>query len=142
MKQFGLGKHHKLCSPVAIGRLFTDGTTQKALAYPLRALWRDSSGRRDSDAFYRFVITVPKKRVRRAVDRVAVRRRIREAYRLNHSATEPAEPSAKDIAFVYVANDVLPSAIVHNAMQRLLYKIHQQPSAGHESAKTDKLADQ
>lgn len=128
MKKFELGKRHKLCGAVAVDRLFTDRDSHGALCYPLRGVWREASSRKEGDAPFQFVVTVPKKRLRHAVDRVAARRRIREAYRLNHGdieAQRAGDSVPADIAFIYVANSVLPSASIHAAMRRLLVKIHQ-----------------
>lgn len=129
MKRFDLGKRHKLCGATAVDRLFTSASSQSALCYPLRGVWGRASRRKEGDAPFQFVVTVPKKRLRHAVDRVAVRRRVREAYRLNHGAIEEATGAVNggvsvDMAFVYVADRVLPSAVIHAAMQRLLNKIH------------------
>lgn len=130
MKRFELGKRHKLCGAVAVDRLFSAADSQSALCYPLKGVWRRAVRRADGDAPFKFVISVPKKRLRHAVDRVAARRRIREAYRLTHGRVEEACGIAADcgamadMAFVYVANRVLPSASIHAAMERLLLKIH------------------
>lgn len=128
MKKFELGKRHKLCGAVAVDRLFTDRSSSSALCYPLRGVWREAAARKEGDAPFKFVVTVPKKRLRHAVDRVAARRRIREAYRLNHGRIEEQRGADSalplDMAFVYVANRVLPSATIHAAMERLLRKIH------------------
>lgn len=131
MKKFELGKRHKLCGAVAVDRLFTAGDSRSALCYPIKGVWREAARRADGDAPCKFVITVPKKRLRHAVDRVAARRRIREAYRLTRARVEEACSAENggvadlDIAFVYVANRVLPSASIHAAMERLLGKIHE-----------------
>lgn len=130
MKQFELGKRHKLCGEIRVNKLFTAGDAQSALCYPLKGVWRKGEARRGDGAACQFVITVPKKRLRHAVDRVAARRRIREAYRLTHGRVEEAcreaggEEELIDVAFIYVANRVLPSANIHAAMARLLGKIH------------------
>lgn len=126
MKQFELGKRHKLCGAVAVDRLFTAGDSHSALCYPLRGVWRNASRRVEGDAPFKFVVTVPKKRLRHAVDRVTMRRRIREAYRLIHGKIEAtaAEDAPADIAFVYVADRIVSSKAVHAAMERLLGKIH------------------
>lgn len=129
MKKFELGKRHKLCGAVAVDRLFTAADSRSALCYPLRGVWREGERRSDASAQFQFVITVPKKRLRHAVDRVAARRRIREAYRLTHGRVEQSRgeeggDTPLDMAFVYVANRVLPSASIHAAMERLLAKIH------------------
>lgn len=87
MKGLRLYKKEKLCSTVAIEQLFMRGGegVQGALAYPLRAVWRKNP-RRSSDAPVAFVVSIPKKRLRHAVDRVQMRRRVREAYRLARPA--------------------------------------------------------
>lgn len=66
-----------------------------------------------------FLISVPKKRIRHAVDRVMLRRRIREAYRLNRDNT-PRPAVNTDIAFIYVADKPEGYARINRAMQRLL----------------------
>lgn len=132
-----LYKKEKLCSVIAIEQLFAGGGAAKhsdsadnnnpwrvygALAYPLRIVWRQSPGRR-SDAPVQFLISVPKKRLRHAVDRVKMRRRIREAYRLNHLQYPLAEGTRLDVAFIYVANGLEPYARVEAAMRRLLAQL-------------------
>lgn len=104
---FRLPKSERLCSTAAIDALFASG--KGALAYPLRMLAAPAGAPKS-----RFVIVVPKKRLRHAVDRVLMRRRIREAYRLNR----PAE--ARDLAFIYVADTTIDYHRVEAAMKRLL----------------------
>ena len=71
-----LYKKQRLCSPTAIEALFArTPDCSGALAYPLRAVWRPDPGRR-SDSPLAFVIVVPKRRLRHAVDRVRMRRLI------------------------------------------------------------------
>lgn len=128
MKRFGLGKPHKLCSKAAIDRLFAPRPlpgSSSALAYPLRAVWTENPGR-NCGATAQFLISVPKKRLSHAVDRVTMRRRIREAYRLNRPAPE-ATANPVDMAFVYIADTLEPYAKVEKSMQRLLRKIFPQP---------------
>lgn len=142
MKHFELGKRHKLCGAVAVDRLFTSAQSRSALCYPLRGVWGDAHSRAEGDAPCKFVVTVPKKRLRHAVDRVAVRRRIREAYRLIHGRVEEscgAEEGGRkvDVAFVYVADRVLPSANIHAAMERLLSKIHDVKGSGASAVKPE-----
>ena len=67
-----------------------------------------------------WVISVPKKRLRHAVDRVLMRRRIREAYRLGHQQYTLPEGVRVDLAFVYVADRVKSYRSVEKAVQRIL----------------------
>lgn len=121
MKRYGLCKADKLCSATAIAMLFGSADSYAALSYPLRVVSRPNAGRR-SGGDVAFMITVPKKRLRHAVDRVKMRRRIREAYRLlRHNY--PIECCRCDIAFVYVASTLTDYNIVSTAMERLLAKL-------------------
>lgn len=125
MKGLRLYKKEKLCSAVAIDRLFTrGGGATAALAFPLRAVWGADPGRR-SDAPLAFVIMVPKRRLRHAVDRVLMRRRIREAYRLARPDFPMPEGTRLDLALVFVADRTLPFDAVDRAVRRLLAKIQQ-----------------
>ncbi|QCD41620.1 hypothetical protein E7747_04565 [Duncaniella dubosii] len=63
----------------------------------------------------------PKKKLRHAVDRVQMRRRVREAYRLNRHLIPKDIPL--DIAFIYVATEVLPYAEVLKGVTRILTRI-------------------
>lgn len=123
MKGLRLYKKEKLCSPVAIEQLFSRRSGVKtALCYPLRAVWRQNPQRK-SDAPVAFVISVPKKRLRHAVDRVQMRRRIRESYRLARPGFPMPEGARLDVAFIYVANKLRDYASVEHAMHKLLSKI-------------------
>lgn len=115
-----LYKKEKLCSTLAIESLFSRGAdVNSCLSYPIRALWRPNPSRR-SDAPMQFLISVPKRRLRHAVDRVLMRRRIREAYRLMHQEFPLNEGIRLDIAFVYVAQDLQPYDKIAHAMSKIL----------------------
>lgn len=132
MTSYRLYKKQRLCSPTAIEALFAPGSrADAALYYPLRAVWRDNPGRR-SDAPLAFVIMVPKRRLRHAVDRVLMRRRIREAFRLlRHDCTLPPG-TRRDVAFVYVANAPADFDRVARAMTHLLADISSTPPPASE----------
>lgn len=143
---FGKGqrlyKREKLCSVTAIERLFAArpgrngaindqwGKIDASLCYPLRMVWGENPARQGAPV--RFLVSVPKKRLKKAVDRVRMRRRIREAYRLERTvyytenATEDtpgvvvARSTNIDVAFIYVAGEIVDSARVRRAMKRLL----------------------
>ena len=73
----------------------------------------------------RFLISIPKKRIRHAVRRVLLRRRTREAYRLNRNLLEPVASQGTTvlIGFNWVANDERDYATIERSMQELLNKI-------------------
>lgn len=124
-----LYKKEKLCSATAIDQLFSRSETDDvhgALAFPIRAVWRFNP-HRHSDSHLAFLISVPKRRIRHAVDRVLVRRRIREAFRLNRpdSSVRVQPENRLDVAFIYVADTPLPYSQIERAMIKLLKLITQ-----------------
>ena len=124
-----LCKREKLCSVTAVGRLFAirqrgvSSLQGSLIAYPLRMVWRVNPERTTTTGV-QFLISVPKKKLRHAVDRVAMRRRIREAYRLNRQLIPlPDDKPSVDVAFIYVADRLIDSAHVHAAMTKMLQKV-------------------
>lgn len=125
MKQYGLNKYDKLCSSTAIDQLFSrgaDGLTKSVMAYPLRAVWRVNE-KRITGSQLQFLISIPKKRLRHAVDRVKMRRRVREAYRINKNTYLIPDEKKIDLAFIYVADDLKEYQAVEKAVIRILHKI-------------------
>ena len=73
------------------------------------------------------MVTIPKKKRRHAVDRVLMRRRIREAYRLNRmpmreALAQMAADGFLQIAFIYLHNENTEYAELEPKMQKLLAK--------------------
>ena len=129
MKPFGLNKAHKLCSTIAIDALFMrDGDSKAALAYPLRIVWRVNDKRKADADTPKFLISVPRRKIRHAVDRVLLRRRIREAYRLNRPAILGDLSLHIDMAFVYIADKITDYKQINRAVVKILSKIAQQCS--------------
>lgn len=125
MQGLRLYKIEKLCSRTAIQRLFGNG--HSTIAYPLRAVYNIHA---PGAAPAQFMITVPKKRIRHAVDRVLLRRRVREAYRLQrrqllHQSLADADVSV-DVAFIYLSNDIASYDIIAQKMTVLLQRIAQE----------------
>lgn len=123
-----LYKKEKLCSVTAINSLFDirqRGVTPQQgalIAYPLRMVWNANQNRTKPSGI-QFLISIPKKKIRHAVNRVAMRRRVREAYRLNrHLVTLPQSIPALDIAFIYVSDQISNSARIHASMVKLLQR--------------------
>ena len=119
---YKLNKTEKLTSRTAIERLFGEG--KSLMAFPLRAAYRL---REPGDAPVQFLISIPKKRIRRAVNRVLLRRRTREAYRLNRrellTPTLLHQGIGVDIAFVYLDNTPAPYSVINEKMTSLLQRI-------------------
>lgn len=133
---YKLNKDEKLCSRTAVNLLFEEG--KSLMAFPLRAAYRL---RLRGDHPVQFLISIPKKRIRKAVGRVTLRRRTREAYRLNRrTLLVPALEQSGwgvDIAFVYLDNSLAPYSVINEKMIGLLTRIahaasEQQPTVNED----------
>ena len=119
---YKLNKDEKLCSRTAVNLLFDEG--KSLMAFPLRAAYRL---RPQGEHPVQFLISIPKKRIRHAVQRVTLRRRVREAYRL--SRRDLLQPTLAesgwgvDIAFVYLDNTPAPYSVIQEKMTTLLQRI-------------------
>ena len=125
MTSLKLYKSEKLCSKTEIEQLYSQGTS--VMAYPLRAVWLAVPPRKEvQPVAAQFLISIPKKRIRHAVDRVLLRRRTRESYRLNRELLYPAATNAGKtvlIGFNWVANHEYSYATIERSMKELLSKI-------------------
>ena len=117
-----LYKREKLCSKQAIDSIFARDTDvaglRSLLAFPLRTLWREVPQDQPAAPVPQFVISVPKKRLRHAVDRVRIRRLVREAWRLNRDRL-PSEGRIQ-IVMIYVAPKLLPYYKVERAVLKIM----------------------
>ena len=119
-------KSEHLCGDKRVGRLFTQGDA--FIAYPLRVVYLIEPKRDAEPASV--LVSVPKKRFKRAVKRNRLKRLMREAYRLNKQemlATLDGKQLQIHIAFNYVSDNVLDFAAIEKKMkvviQRLIDKI-------------------
>ena len=106
--------------------------------FPFRVTWRTMNREELRENFrnilpdnignLQMMVTVPKKKRRHAVDRVKMRRRIREAYRLNRSSLKSSVDKREDmgtmsIALVYIHDKNLPYSLIEEKMCSLLEKL-------------------
>lgn len=142
-----LRKPEKLRHKSIITPLFEKG--ESLFEYPLRLTWRILTEEELRESFRRetpprfgkmqMLITVPKKKRKHAVDRVLMRRRIREAYRLNRLELADVINDRPDtgllaLVFIYMAPDNLPYQKVEKKMKVLLGKIKEKVSGASEDA--------
>lgn len=117
-----LYKREKLCSKQAIDSIFARDTDvaglRSLLAFPLRTLWREVPQDQPAAPVPQFLISVPKNRLRHAVDRVRIRRLVREAWRLNRDRL-PSEGRIQ-IVMIYVAPKLLPYYKVERAVLKIM----------------------
>ena len=109
-------KQQRLCSLKAIEALFASGN-RSLTAFPLRVVYRDAEQTQ-------VLVSVAKRHFKHAVDRNRAKRQVREAWRLNRDLIE-ATPL--HLAFIWLADEPLPSELVRRKMRLLLHRIQEQP---------------
>lgn len=122
-------KSERLCSRKAIEALFASGNRAFS-AFPLRAVYRSYLPEGCQAGGIRVLISVSKRHFKHAVDRNRAKRQMREAWRLNRqvltaSMGAMAAAPALDIAFIWLSDTPLPSALIHRKMRNLLHRIEE-----------------
>ncbi|MEE4286039.1 MAG: ribonuclease P protein component [Mariniphaga sp.] len=114
---FSFKKAERLCSKKQIEKLFSEGNS--FLFYPLKVVYADVDFSQPYPAKAAF--TVSKKLFKTAVRRNLIKRRMREAYRLNKQLLVNEVISAKKIIFfIYIAKEILDFQTIEKAMKRSL----------------------
>ena len=103
----------------AIRRLFESG--ESGFVYPFRYVWfAEADDRMSAEVLF----SVPKKFHKRANRRNLMRRRTKEAYRLNKGLLVGSDkPAAVDVALVYSSKEIVPYKTVEHALRRILQQI-------------------
>lgn len=127
MTEFSFKKEERLTSKILINKLFTQGKTINC--YPLKLVYIFTNIESHYPA--QVLISVPKKNFKKAVERNLMRRRIREAYRLNKTNLYRhllAKKKSFALAFVYTAKEIKDyngiEGSVHKALCELIRDIH------------------
>lgn len=134
--RYTLRKGEKLRHRSLVDPLFKEGNS--LYEFPLRLVWRRIDKEKLEATFRNHVperidgvqmlITVPKKKRRHAVDRVLMRRRIREAYRLNRhelldAIAEKDDNGTLSLAFIYIHDKNLSYETIDCKIKLLLKKL-------------------
>ena len=120
-KPYALPKSERLSSLTAVRRLFKDGAT--GFVYPFRYM---VIAEQSTTPSVEVLFSVPKRYHKRANKRNTLRRRMKEAYRLNKailSAAAEAKGYGVDLAIVYSSKEVLPYKTIENAICKLLNEV-------------------
>ena len=118
--KFSFGKEERLCSRKVIDKLFTEG--ESFIVYPLKIVFLKSSVPLKSPVQAAF--TVGKRNFKRAVHRNLIKRKIREAYRLNKYLLYEALHDLNVAVFViFIGNSIPDFKQVEDAMKLGIEKL-------------------
>ena len=113
-------KKERVSGKTRIEKIFASGNA--FLIYPFRVVYYVY----DSMTAPALLISIPKKRLKRAVQRNRMKRLTREVYRLNKSALDVSklsECNSVDIAVIYVADKLLPYSVIEKSLVRALREV-------------------
>jgi len=125
-KTFGFPKAERLCGKKKIEELFADGSSFFLHPFLVKYLPVVQGP-------HRLLITVPKKKFKRAVDRNRIKRLIREAYRLHKHRLCDQPDVFFHVGFIYQDNSILPYAEIEQKVIILLKRLSDQMSKHHEN---------
>lgn len=127
-----LRKPERLNKKTVIEKMFTGGSSSFSV-FPLRVVYLPVE---ELDAPVSILVSVSKRRFKRAVKRNRVKRQIREAYRMNKQILVDAlteKQSRLAIAFIYLSDGLVDSSIIEGRMKTALARIAENMKAADEA---------
>ncbi len=83
---------------------------------------------------HRALFAVSKRSIKKAVDRNQVKRRMKEAFRLNKHQLSPRNNSFYNLAFIYTDQKILPYSEIENKLSGLLRRLENLNNRSDEKA--------
>lgn len=121
-QRFTFKKEERVTGEKRVETLFENGCS--FIAYPLRVVFLQT------DALARFplsvIVSIPKKRIKLAVNRNRMKRLVREAYRLNKHLFYNADIPQNyhlDVAFIYVKDELSDYGTIEKAMKKAMSEL-------------------
>jgi ribonuclease P protein component len=117
---FSLKKHEILRSKKNIKELFDNGSS--FFIYPFKVYYLSG----ENQATNMVLFSVPKKHLKRAVDRNLVRRRLKEAYRLNKSMIKSGSdiPFSLSLTLIYIAESVINYTEIESKLIQVFVRLN------------------
>lgn len=122
MEHYTFKKDERLCSQIIIGKLFTEG--ESFLSYPLKVVILKTGLNSAFPAQTSF--SVSKRNFKRAVHRNLIKRRMREAFRLNKIEFYQklrSEEKQLAIMFIFIGKEISAYSEIEKGMKSAIHKI-------------------
>ncbi|MCP4460646.1 MAG: ribonuclease P protein component [Cytophagales bacterium] len=120
-KSFKFPKVEKLTGKKKIEELFQNGSSIFLHPFLLKFIAVD-------ETVHRVLIAVPKKKIKRAVDRNLIKRRIRESYRLNKHIAYDQPETFYHVGFIYQDTKALSYTEIEKKLVILLKRLQDEKS--------------
>jgi len=121
IKGNGFAKQERICNRNDFNLLFSDG--ESVFSYPFRCVFC----KKESDkVLVRLAVSISKKKFKLATDRNRIKRRIREAYRLEKQELYHFIPKSSitlDILIIYTENKILNYPQFRKGIQGMIKKV-------------------
>ena len=122
---FEFPKKQKLCNETAVKDIFSNGNS--FVINPIRLVWKEQVN--SDDVVIKSIIVVPKKQLKLAADRNIVKRRMKEAYRLNKAEIEHflADKNRQlNVAIVYQNEKILSYKEIEERIKLILGRLREE----------------
>ena len=114
--QFSFSKSERISEKKIIDNLFSSGKKFSVYPFDVRFLNQDEN----SDSISKVLITVSSSKIKSAVKRNLLKRRIKESYRINKNIIYN---KLLMIAFVYVSEEIDTFSVIDKAIKKILKKL-------------------
>ncbi len=114
--RYTLNKSEILRHKKVIRELFERGSSFSI--YPIKIIFEIKP-----EGQHQVLFSVPKKIFKKAVERNKIRRRLREAYRLNKHILNINDKAKLNIAYIYISEQILPFSFLQEKMIESLEKL-------------------
>ena len=112
---FSFNKSEKLKSEKLISALFSSG--KSISAYPLRLVYLKTTF--ENDIKLKTGVSVPKRNFKKAVDRIRIKRQMREAYRLNKAMVFNNITTQYAFMILYISKEKSDYNLINSKTQKL-----------------------
>ena len=117
MTKFSFPKKEKLKSKKRIEQIFTEG--KEHFKFPFKLVYILEPRNEEDDAYWSFGVSIPKKKIKSAVSRNLLKRRVREAFRLNRSALSDLLNKRNlklSLMFIYIADEIKKYPVIEKSV--------------------------